>query len=121
MSGVNRIILVGRLGADPELSFLPAGTAVCKLSIATSRKRKDQSGQVQEETQWHRITVFGKSAEACGEYLSKGKQAYVEGRIEYNSWNDKDGNKRNSTEIIANDVQFLSGKNDNAKSDDVGF
>lgn len=114
MSTVNRVILIGNLGADPDMKFSSAGTAICKLSIATSQKRKDQSGQYQEETQWHRVTLFGKKAEVCGEYLAKGKKIYIEGRIEYGQYEDKNGNTKHTTDIIASDMQFMSGKNEGA-------
>ena len=117
MSGVNKVILVGRLGADPEMRFIPSGKAVASLSIATSRKWKDDKGQLEEKTEWHRVTAWGKTAELCGEYLSKGRQVYIEGRIEYSTWEDKEGNKRYKTEIVAQDVQLIGG----AKSNDDDF
>jgi single-strand DNA-binding protein len=106
VAGVNKAIIVGNLGQDPELRHTQAGQAVCELSVATSRKYKDN-----EETTWHRIVVWGKQAEACAEYLKKGRQVYVEGRLQTRSWNDKDGNKRWITEIVAEQVQFLGGGN----------
>ena len=105
---INKAILVGNLGRDPEVSYTPSGTAVAKFSIATSEKWKDKNtGEMQERTEWHRITAFGRLGEICGEYLSKGRQVYVEGRIQTNSWEDKEGNKRYTTEILATTVQFL--------------
>lgn len=106
---VNKVILVGNLGQDPELRYTQNGKAVANFSIATSENWKDKDGNKQEETEWHRIVVWGKQAESCEKYLSKGRQVYVEGRIKTNKWQDDDGNDRYSTEIVANTVQFLSG------------
>jgi len=107
---VNKAILVGNLGRDPELRNTQNGTAVCSLSIATTRSWYDKAAQERrEETEWHRVTVFGKTAEACNQYLAKGRQVYIEGRIQTRSYDDKDGIKRYSTEIIAESVQFLQG------------
>jgi single-strand DNA-binding protein len=106
---VNKAILVGRLGSDPEVRSTQSGTSVANMSLATNRYWKDQSGQRQEETEWHRVVVFGRLAETCGEYLSKGRQIYVEGRLQTNEWEDRDGVERRTTEIVANNVQFLSG------------
>lgn len=108
-SGVNKVILVGNLGADPEMRYTPSGAGVCELRLATNESWTDKSGQKQERTEWHRIVVWGKRAELCAKYLSKGRQAYVEGRLRTRSWDDKDGNKRFTTEIVATDVQFLGG------------
>ncbi|HEY4243454.1 MAG TPA: single-stranded DNA-binding protein [Kofleriaceae bacterium] len=107
--GVNKVILVGNLGADPDMRYTPSGQGVCELRIATSESWNDKNGQRQERTEWHRIVVWGKRAEVCSKYLSKGRQVYVEGRIQTRSYDDKDGNKRYITEIIAADVQFLGG------------
>ena len=107
---INKAILIGNLGRDPEVSYTPSGTAVAKFNIATSERWKDKNtGEMQERTEWHRITAFGKLGEICGEYLSKGRQVYIEGRIQTSSW-EKDGVTRYSTEIIASDVQFLGGR-----------
>ena len=112
---VNKAIILGRLGQDPELKTLPSGNMVCNLSIATSEKWKDKnSGLDQEKTEWHRVTVFGKIAENCGKYLTKGSQAYVEGKITTRSWEDDSGNKRYSTEIVASSVQFIGAKSDSS-------
>lgn len=113
MAGVNKAILVGRLGKDPEIKYTPSGTAVTNFTMATSENFKDKDGQKQERTEWHRIVAFGKLAEICGEYLAKGKQVYIEGRIQTRSWDDKNGNKRYTTEIVANSMQML-GKADEA-------
>jgi single-strand DNA-binding protein len=107
--GVNKVILVGNLGADPDMRYTPSGQGVCELRIATSESWNDKNGQRQERTEWHRIVVWGKRAEVCSKYLSKGRQVYVEGRIQTRTYDDKDGNKRYITEIIAADVQFLGG------------
>lgn len=108
-SGVNKVILVGHLGAEPDLRHTPGGATVCELRLATNESWTDKSGQKQERTEWHRVVVWGKLAELCKKFLSKGRQAYVEGRLRTRSWDDKDGNKRYTTEIIANDIQFLGG------------
>jgi single-strand DNA-binding protein len=102
MSSVNKVILLGNLGQDPELKYTGSGVAVCNFSIATSEKVKDK-----ETTEWHRVIVWQKSAENCAKYLTKGSSVYVEGRIQTRSWEDGDGNKRYSTEIVAQTVQFL--------------
>jgi single-strand DNA-binding protein len=107
--GVNKVILVGNLGADPDMRYTPSGQGVCELRLATSESWNDKNGQRQERTEWHRIVVWGKRAEVCSKYLSKGRQVYVEGRIQTRTYDDKDGNKRYITEIIAADVQFLGG------------
>ena len=107
--GVNKVILVGNLGADPDMRYTQSGAGVCELRLATNESWTDRNGQKQERTEWHRIIVWGKRAEICSKYLSKGRQIYVEGRLQTRSWDDKDGNKRYTTEIIANDVQFLGG------------
>jgi single-strand DNA-binding protein len=107
--GVNKVILVGNLGADPDMRYTPSGQGVCEMRLATSESWNDKNGQRQERTEWHRIVVWGKRAEICSKYLSKGRQIYVEGRIQTRNYDDKEGNKRYMTEIIANDVQFLGG------------
>jgi len=110
MAGVNKVIVVGNLGADPELKHTQGGTAVCKLSVATTRTwTNQQTNEKQQETEWHRITVWGKSAENCEKYLAKGRQVYVEGRLRTSSY-EKDGVKHWSTEIVAEQVQFLGGR-----------
>ena len=111
MAGINKAILVGRLGSDPEVRYTPSGVAVANFNIATSEEWKDKdSGEKKERTEWHRIVAWSKLGEICGEYLSKGRQVYIEGRIQTRSWEDRDGNKRYTTEIVANDVQFLGGR-----------
>jgi len=106
---VNKVIILGRLGQDPELKYTPGGAPVCNFSLATTEAWTDKSGQKQEKTEWHRIVVWGKLAELCNQYLSKGRQAFVEGRLQTRSWDDKDGNKRYTTEINASTVQFIGG------------
>ncbi len=109
MAGINKVIIVGNLGKDPELRYTPQGQAVCNFSVATSESWNDKNGQKQERTEWHRIVVWGKLGELCGKYLAKGRQAYVEGRLQTRSWDDKDGQKKYTTEVVANTVQFLGG------------
>jgi len=106
---VNKVILLGRLGQDPELKYTPGGAPVCNFSLATSEAWTDKQGQKQEKTEWHRVVVWGKLAELCNQYLAKGRQAFVEGRLQTRSWDDKDGNKRYTTEINAATVQFIGG------------
>ncbi len=106
---VNKVILLGRLGQDPELKYTPGGAPVCNFSLATTEAWTDKSGQKQEKTEWHRVVVWGKLAELCNQYLAKGRQAFVEGRLQTRSWDDKDGNKRYTTEINAATVQFIGG------------
>jgi len=110
MSGVNKVILLGRLGADPEVRYTAGGTAVAKFNLATSETWKDKDGSKQEKTEWHRVVAFGKLGETCGEYLSKGKQVYVEGKLQTRSWEDKEGNKKYTTEVnVSNMVMLGSG------------
>jgi len=108
--GVNKAIVVGNLGSDPEVRFTPSGQAVANFRIATNESWTDKSGQKQERTEWHRIVVWGKLGELCGEYLAKGRQCYVEGRLQTREWTDKEGKKNYSTEIIAQNVVFLGGR-----------
>jgi single-strand DNA-binding protein len=110
MAGINKVILVGNLGKDPELRYTPNGTAVATFPLATSSRWKDSSGEFQEKTDWHRIVAWGRQAEVCNEYLKKGSQVYVEGKIQYRSFEDKDGNKRFITEVIARLVRMLGRK-----------
>jgi single-strand DNA-binding protein len=110
MLGVNKVILIGNLGKDPDLRYLPSGEPVAKFPLATGSRWKDKNGQLQERTDWHNIVVFRRQAEICNEYLKKGSPVYVEGRIQNRSWEDKDGNKRYITEIIAQSVRMLGRK-----------
>jgi single-strand DNA-binding protein len=108
--GVNKVILVGNLGADPEVKYTAGGTAICTLSVATSESWKDkQTGEQQERTEWHRVKMFGRLAEIAGEYLKKGRQVYVEGSIRTDKYTDKEGVQRYSTDIIASEMQMLGG------------
>ncbi len=109
MGSVNRVILVGNLGKDAELRYTPGGSAVSTFSMATTEVFKDKEGQRKEQTEWHTVVVWGKQAENCSQYLSKGRQVYVEGRLRTRSWDDKEGKKQYKTEIVAQTVQFLSG------------
>jgi single-strand DNA-binding protein len=115
MAGVNKVIIVGRLGTDPEVKSVGSGT-VTRLSVATSENWVDKEGHKQERTEWHKIVVWGRLAEICGKHLAKGRQVYVEGRLQTRSWEDQQGQKRYSTEIVANTVQFLGGPTERAES-----
>lgn len=118
MASVNKVILVGNLGQDPEVRYTPSGAAVANFSIATTdRWTNKQSGQPEERTEWHRIVVWNKLAELCKEYLHKGRAVYVEGRLQTRSWEDKDGNKRSTTEIVAQTIQFLGNRERAASGD----
>ena len=109
MSGsINKVILIGRLGKDPEMRFTPNGRAVTNFTMATNEVWTDQNGEKQERTEWHRIVTWGKLAENCAKLLSKGKQVYVEGRLQTRQWDDRDGNKRYTTEVVAGQMQILS-------------
>lgn len=108
MLGVNKAIIVGTLGKDPEVRKTPNGNSVASFSVATNEKFNDKQGQKQEKTEWHNIVVWGKVADLCGQYLSKGKSVYLEGKITTRSWDDNQGQKKYMTEIVASTVQFLS-------------
>ena len=113
MASVNKVILIGNLGKDPELKFLPSGQPVANFSIATSEKWKDKStGETKEQTEWHNIIMFGKLAEIAGQYLKKGSSVFVEGRLQTRKWQDKNGQDRYTTEIIANEMKMLGGRGD---------
>ncbi len=112
MASVNKAIIVGNLGKDPEVRYLPDGNAVTNISVATTETWKDKSGEKQEKTEWHRISFFGKLAEIAGEYLKKGSQVYIEGRIQTRKWQDNDGNDRYTTEIVADRMQMLGSRQD---------
>lgn len=109
MASVNKVILVGNLGKDPEVRFTPSGRAVAKFPLATTDSWTDQESARQERTEWHNVVVWGKQAELCGQYLSKGRQVYLEGAIRSRSYDDKEGNKRYITEVVAQRIQFLGG------------
>jgi len=116
MAGVNKAILVGNLGRDPELRQTPNGQSVVNFTLATSETWTDKSGERVERTEWHRIVAWGKTAEMCNQYLSKGRTVYIEGRIQTREWEDKDGNKRYTTEINANTVNFIGPRTDGGGS-----
>jgi len=120
-SGVNKAIIIGRLGNDPEVRYTSNGGAVANFNVATNESWTDKSGQKQEKTEWHRVVVWGKLAELCGQYLAKGRQAYVEGRLQTREWTDKEGQKRYTTEINAVTVQFLGGPGDRASAGNQDF
>ncbi len=107
MAGVNKVILIGNLGADPEIKSLTSGTMVANFRMATTENRVNPSGEKTAFTEWHRIVAFGRLAEICRDYLNKGKQVYIEGRLRTRTWEDKDGNKRSTTEIVATQMQML--------------
>src|SRR5438128_1092120 len=110
MASVNKVILIGNLGRDPETRYMPDGGAITNISIATTDKWKDKAGEMQEKTEWHRVAFFGKLAEIAGEYLKKGSQVYVEGRLQTRKWQDKDGQDKYMTEIVANQMQMLGSR-----------
>ncbi len=112
MASFNKIMIVGYLGRDPEIRYTPQGTAVCNFSIATTEKRKDKTGEMQDSTTWFRVTLWGRQAEVANQYLSKGKQVYVEGRLRMEEYTDRDGNRRSALEVNASDIQFLSARGD---------
>ena len=119
MASVNRVTLIGNLGKDPDLRYTPAGQPVTKFPIATSERWKDKDGQFQQRTDWHNIVAWGRQAEVCKEYLKKGSPVYVEGRIQNRSYDDKDGNRKYITEIIANRIQMLGKKGEEASVEEV--
>ena len=108
--GINKVILVGNMGNDPEVRYTPAGAAVTTISLATTESWKDKDGNKQEKTEWHRVVFFGRLAEIAGEYLKKGSQVYIEGKLRTNKWQDQSGQDRYTTEILANEMQMLGGR-----------
>jgi single-strand DNA-binding protein len=111
MASVNKVILIGNLGRDPEVRYAPSGSAICNVTLATSRQWKDKtSGERQEETEWHRVVFYDRLAEIAGEYLKKGRPVYVEGRLKTRKWQDKDGVEKYTTEIVADQMQLLGGR-----------
>ena len=117
--GINKVILIGNLGVDPEVRAMPNGNTACNFRIATSEQWKDkESGEGKERTEWHSIAVFGKLAEICGEYLKKGSKVYIEGSLRTRKWQDKQGNDRYTTEIIANEMQMLDGRPQGSEQQD---
>ncbi len=118
MASINKVILIGNLGADPEVRYAPSGTAVANFSLATTEQWTGKDGNKGEKTEWHKIVAFGRLAEICGEYLHKGRQIYIEGKIQTRAWEDKEGIKRYTTEIVANNMMMLgSGKREGDTSD----
>ena len=121
MASLNKVMLIGNLGKDPEVRFTAAGQAVTSFSLATSEKFKNKSGEMEERTEWHNITLWGKLAKIAGEYLSKGKTVYIEGRLQTRKWQDKEGVERYTTEIIAEQMQLLGSRGGAASGDDGGY
>jgi single-strand DNA-binding protein len=122
MASVNKVILIGNLGADPEMRFLPSGESVCNLRMATTEKWKDKAtGDMKEATEWHRISLFGRQAEIAGEYLKKGSSAYIEGSLRTRKWQDKEGRDQYTTEIRADRIQLLGGRGGSGGGGDVDF
>lgn len=121
MASVNKVILVGNCGRDPEIRYLPSGQAVANVSVATSSRRKDKnSGEMIEDTQWHRVTFYDRLAEIAGEYLKKGRPVYVEGRLKYGKFTNKDGHEQNTVDIIATEMQLLGGREGMGGPDEDG-
>jgi single-strand DNA-binding protein len=116
MASVNKVILIGNLGRDPEVRYMPDGGAITNISIATTESWKDKEGEKQEKTEWHRVAFFGRLAEIAGEYLKKGGQVYVEGRLQTRKWQDKDGNDKYTTEIVADRMQMLGSRGDRGET-----
>lgn len=110
MASINKVILIGNLGGDPEVRYTPSGTAVANFTIATTEQWTSKDGKKEEKTEWHKIVAWGRLGEICGEYLHKGKQVYIEGKLQTRSWEDRDGNKKYTTEIIAFTMQMLGPK-----------
>jgi single-strand DNA-binding protein len=119
MSGVNKVILVGNLGADPTMRYTPGGTAVANFNIATTEKFTNKNGERESRTEWHRIVVWAKLAEICNQYLKKGKQVYIEGRLQTRQWEDQSGNSKSTTEVIASNMVMLGRAGDADFSDDA--
>lgn len=119
MASLNKVMLIGKLGKDPEVRFTSSGQAVAGFSMATNEKFKNKSGEWEDRTEWHNITLWGKLAEIAGEYLSKGKMAYIEGRLQTRKWQDKNGNDRYTTDIVGDKLQLLSPKNDSSRSSET--
>ena len=118
--GVNKVILIGNVGADPELRYTPGGTAVSNFNMATNESWTDSGGEKQERTEWHRIVVWGRLAEICNQYLRKGSKVYIEGRLQTRSWEGQDGQKRYTTEVVARDMQMLDSRDEMGGAMDGG-
>jgi single-strand DNA-binding protein len=128
MASLNKVMLIGNLGKDPEVRYTTSGTAVASFSLATSERFKNRSGEWEDKTEWHNVTLWGRLAEIAGEYLAKGKTVYIEGRLQTRKWQDRDGRDRYTTEVVADKMQMLSGKGEGGSrqgagksSDDSGF
>ena len=120
--GINKVTLVGNLGKDPEMKYTASGAAICNVTIATSESGKDkQSGEQVEKTEWHRVVAFQRLAEIMGEYLKKGSQVYIEGKLQTRKWQDQNGQDRYTTEVVANDMLMLSGRPESKSEDKPGF
>ncbi|MEJ2544267.1 MAG: single-stranded DNA-binding protein [Calditrichaceae bacterium] len=115
---VNKVILIGRLGKDPDMRYTPSGTAVANFSMATNSAFKDSDGNWQDKTEWHNIVTFGRTAEIAGEYLKKGKLVYIDGRLQTSSWEDQNGQKRYKTEVVAGELQLIGSRGDGESSSD---
>ena len=116
---VNKVILIGRLGKDPDMRYTPSGTAVANFSLATNSSFKDSDGNWQDKTEWHNIVTFGRTAEIAGEYLKKGKLVYIDGRLQTSSWEDQNGQKRYKTEVVASELQLIGSRGDSESSADT--
>ena len=116
---VNKVILIGRLGKDPDMRYTPSGTAVANFSLATNSSFKDSDGNWQDKTEWHNIVTFGRTAEIAGEYLKKGKLVYIDGRLQTSSWEDQNGQKRYKTEVVASELQLIGSRGDGESSADT--
>ena len=112
--GINKVILIGNLGGDPELRYTGSGTAVCNFTVATNESYKDKEGNMVDKTEWHRVVAWGRLAEICGEYLKKGRQVFIEGSLQTNQWEDKEGNTRYTTEVKAREMQMLGSREGNS-------
>ena len=115
--GINKVILIGNLGSDPEIKISASGSTIANFTLATNERWKNSEGVQQEQTEWHRVVAFGRLAEICGEYLRKGRQVYIEGRLQTRSWEDKEGTKRYTTEIVLRDMQMLGTKGETVMED----
>ena len=110
MASINKVMLIGNLGKDPEIRYMPSGDAIANLTLATTENWKDKAGEKQEKTEWHRVSMFGRLAEIAGEYLKKGSSVYIEGKLQTRKWQDKEGNDRYTTEIVANEMKMLGSR-----------
>ena len=118
MASINKVMLIGNLGKDPEIRYMPSGDAIANLTLATTENWKDKAGEKQEKTEWHRVSMFGRLAEIAGEYLKKGSSVYIEGKLQTRKWQDKEGHDRYTTEIVANEMKMLGGR---ASGGDTGM